>query len=313
MKEINEIKEIKENKEIEKYLLVQESCINKLIMIFDLLCVYFAVIIICLFIICKYKTFSTLYFLSIYGVAFSILSIIYYFRFKYIKIENKKEKDTKIKEINIINKHTIIQNQIRNIKNNKIIYNIGEQKIKSKPQKNVESSIGKILNTNKSIKEAPSEEEQTHEEKNINIKKFNNNINNKINMINLDKNLKAIDIENDEDIIYNPYREDFILESDNKNEKNAKMSELKHKEIKNKNLKNNSEEYNVLRTYRSFGSEDMKIGSLDSDNPINNIRGFNSKLFDTNNNEHNEEKFDNDDEDDNSSVIHNPLRDDIIF
>ena len=116
-----------------------------------------------------------------------------------------------------------------------------------------------------------------------------------------------MDIDNDEEIIYNPYREDFITDSDNKNEKNIKMPELKLKEINNKNLKNNGEEYNVLRTYRSFGSEDMKIGSLDSNNPINNIRGFNSKLF---NDKQNEEKID-DDEDDNSSVIHNPLRDDI--
>ena len=304
MKEIKEIKEIKENKGEEKYLLVQESYINKLIMIFDLLSVYFAVIIICLFIICKYKTFSTLYFLSIYGVAFSILSIIYYFRFKYIKIDTKEEKERKIKEINIINKHTIIQNQIQKVQNNKIINNISEQKIQNKPQKNVESSIGKLLDTNKSIKEAPSEEEQTHEEKNINIKEFNKNIN----IINLDKSLKAMDIDNDEDIIYNPYREDFIPDSDNKNEKDIKMPELKLKEINNKNLKNNGEEYNVLRTYRSFGSEDMKIGSLDSNNPINNIRGFNSKLF---KDKQNEEKLDDDDEDDNSSVIHNPLRDDI--
>ena len=43
MKEIKEIKEIKENKEIEKYLLVQESCINKLIMIHHHIIVFYLI------------------------------------------------------------------------------------------------------------------------------------------------------------------------------------------------------------------------------------------------------------------------------
>ena len=55
------------------------------------------------------------------------------------------------------------------------------------------------------------------------------------------------------------------------------------------------------------------MNSQNSQNPINNLSGFNSKLFgDKNDNiKNNEEKLDEDDDEDNSSVIHNPLRDDI--
>ena len=87
------------------------------------------------------------------------------------------------------------------------------------------------------------------------------------------------------------------------------MPEINIKEINNKNAKNVNEEYNILKTYRSYGSEDMKIGSMDSRNPINNFKEFNSKLFDNKNENQNEQKLDEDE--DNSSVIHNPIRDDI--
>ena len=53
------------------------------------------------------------------------------------------------------------------------------------------------------------------------------------------------------------------------------------------------------------------MNSQNSQNPINNLSGFNSKLFSDKNNKKNEEKIDDDDDEDNSSVIHNPLRDDI--
>ena len=286
----------KEKKE-GKYLLVQDSCINKIIIMLDILFVYIAFIIICLFIIYKYKTYSALYFFSIYGVIFSIANIIYYFRFKYITINSTKEPDQNNKEI-IINY----------LQNNKMNNNIIQENISPNPKNNVGSSLGKLLSNNNSIKEALPEDEKTQEEKNININEFNTNI------INLDKNMKPAEIENDDDIIYNPYREDYMSDLDSKKSKNKKnnmnIPEIKIKEINNKNKKNINEEYNILKTYRSYGSEDMKIGSIDSNNPINNIKGFDSKLFDKKNENKNEIKLD-EDEEDNSSVIHNPIRDDI--
>ena len=299
----NIVEKEKEKKE-EKYLLVQESCINKIIIMIDLLFVYIAFIIICLFIIYKYKTYSALYFFSIYGVIFSIANIIYYFRFKYITIDNSEEPEQNNEEINRMNKQIIIDN----IQNKKISNNIIQENIPSNPKKNIGSSLGKLLGTNNSIKEALPEDEKTKEEKNININEFNTNI------INLDKNMKPADIENDDDIIYNPYREDYMSDLDSKKSKNKKnnmnIPELKTKEINNRNEKNINEEYNILKTYRSYGSEDMKISSIDSNNPINNIKGFNSKLFNKKNEKQNEQKLD-EDEEDNSSVIHNPIRDDI--
>ena len=299
----NKIDEKKKEKE-EKYLLVQESCINKIIIMIDILFVYIAFIIICLFIIYKYKTYSALYFFSIYGVIFSIANIIYYFRFKYITIDNTKEPEQNNQEIKTMNKQIIIDN----IQNKKISNNIIQENIPSNPKKNIGSSLGKLLGTNNSIKEALPEDEKTKEEKNININEFNTNI------INLDKNMKPADIENDDDIIYNPYREDYMSDLDSKKSKNKKnnmnVPELKTKEINNRNEKNINEEYNILKTYRSYGSEDMKISSIDSNNPINDIKGFNSKLFNKKNEKQNEQKLD-EDEEDNSSVIHNPIRDDI--
>ena len=106
----------------------------------------------------------------------------------------------------------------------------------------------------------------------------------------MDKNIQSSDkkmipmgIENDEDIIYNPYREDFMPDSEiskkskgNQNKNNMNISELNFKYINNKS---NSEENNILKSYRSFGSEDNRLGSIDSKNPINRIGGFNSKLL----------------------------------
>ena len=55
-------------------------------------------IIICLFIIYKYKTYSFLWFISIYGVIISILHIMYYYRFRHIYLKEKPSKpDNKTK------------------------------------------------------------------------------------------------------------------------------------------------------------------------------------------------------------------------
>ena len=286
-----------------KYLLVQDSCINKLIIMFDILFVNIAFIIICAFIIYKYKTYSALYFFSIYGIIIALINIIYYYRFKYITINIKEKLEQRSQEIKIRKKQKIIENN----QNNKINNDIIQESIPKHHNKNIGSSLGKLLGTNNSIKEALPEDEQTHEEKNININQFNTNI------INLDKNMKPAEIENEDDIIYNPYREDYMSDLDSKKSKNKKnnmnMPEINIKEINNKNAKNVNEEYNILKTYRSYGSEDMKIGSMDSRNPINNFKEFNSKLFDNKNENQNEQKLDEDE--DNSSVIHNPIRDDI--
>ena len=304
-----------EYKEYEKYFLVQESCINKTIIIFDLLFVYLAFIVICLYMIYKYKTYSTLWFLSIYGVIFAIINIIYYFRFKYIKINNRNEENKKEKIIKIKQKQRLGNNITQN---KEILSNTSPQKLPTNHQKNIGSSFGKLLGTNNSIKEDLHEDDKTQNEKKIN--KFDNNITNiniiknDINQINLDKNMKPMDMENDDDIIYNPYREDFIPESaaskKSKNNKNMDIPELKLKDIKNNNENNIGEEYNILKTYRSLESEDYKIGSIDSKNNINNLKKFDTKIFHKSNEKQNEEKLDDDDED-NTSVIHNPLRDDI--
>ena len=304
-----------EYKEYEKYFLVQESCINKTIIIFDLLFVYLAFIVICLYMIYKYKTYSTLWFLSIYGVIFAIINIIYYFRFKYIKINNRNEENKKEKIIKIKQKQKLGNNITQN---KEIISNTSPQKLPTNHQKNIGSSFGKLLGTNNSIKEDLHEDDKTQNEKKIN--KFDNNITNiniiknDINQINLDKNMKPMDMENDDDIIYNPYREDFIPESaaskKSKNNKNMDIPELKLKDIKNNNENNIGEEYNILKTYRSLESEDYKIGSINSKNNINNLKKFDTKIFHKSNEKQNEEKLDDDDED-NTSVIHNPLRDDI--
>ena len=123
-----------------------------------------------------------------------------------------------------------------------------------------------------------------------------------------------MDMENDEDIIYNPYREDFIPESeaskkskDIKTRNNMNIPELKINNINNQSI---SEEYNILKSYRSFASEENKLSTLNANNPINMKSGFDSKLFGNDTGNQNEEKLD-EDEEDNTSVIHNPLRDDI--
>ena len=290
----------------EKYILVQESCINKTIITFDILFVYLSFIIICLFIIYKYKTYSFLWFISIYGVIISILHIMYYYRFRHIYLKEKPSKpDNKTKE-------KIVKKSPKN--KNKIFG----------------SSLGKLMDTKNSIKEAPSVDEQTRVEKQINIFDIKNIKDNKINNV----NMKPMDTDNDEDIIYNPYREDFIPDSEvsKKSKNNINNNNIKELPLKNinSNDKSNSEENKALETYRSFGSEEYRLRSFDSQNPINrkkisdtdssfyfykdnkdmkNIPGFNSKLFGDDNDKNNEEKLD--DEEDNSSVIQNPLRDDI--
>ena len=297
-----DIIDLKEKKE-EKYLLFQDSCINKIIIMLDLLLVYIAFIIICSFIIFKYKTYSALYFFSIYGTIISIANIIYYFRLKYITINNTKDPMQNNQEIKITNNQAVKSG----LQNSEINNNIIQENISPNPKKNIGSSLGKLLGSNNSIKEALPEDEKTQEEKNINVNEFNTNI------INLDKNMKPAEIENDDDIIYNPYREDYMSDLDSKKSKNKKnnmnIPEIKIKENNNRNEKNINEEYNILKTYRSYGSEDMKIGSIDSNNPINNIKGFDSKLFDKKKENNNDIKLE--DEEDNSSVIHNPIRDDI--
>ena len=288
----------------EKYLLVQEHIINKIIIILDILFVYLAFLIICLFIIYKYKKYSCLWFLSVYGVISSILNIIYYFRFKHIYI--KEEKEIKAKQ----RKEIVYKKEI--------IYNYSPQKLSTNPQKNIDSSLGKFLDNKNMIKEVHSEEEISHQEKQFNINNFNSNIKNienKTNIINKNDNkMIPMDMENEEDIIYNPYREDFIPESevskktkDIKNKNNMNIPELK---IKNINDKSSSEEYNILKSYRSFTSEENKLNSINSNNPINMKSEFDSKLFNNSGGKLKEEKLD-EDEEDNTSVIHNPWRDDI--
>ena len=85
------------------------------------------------------------------------------------------------------------------------------------------------------------------------------------------------------------------------------ITELK---IKNINDKSSNEEYNILKSYRSFASEENKLSTLNANNPINMKSEFDSKLFGNDTGNQNEEKLD-EDEEDNTSVIHNPLRDDI--
>ena len=94
----------------------------------------------------------------------------------------------------------------------------------------------------------------------------------------------------------------------NQNKNNMNIPELNFKYINNKS---NSEENNILKSYRSFGSEDNRLGSIDSKNPINRIGGFNSKLFSNSAEKSEEKREESEDDGDNSSVIHNPLRDDI--
>ena len=262
----------------------------------------------------KYKRYSTLWFLSVYGVISSILNIIYYFRFKHIYTKQQKEKE--IKQIKQKKKQKEIIKKEEKEENVEKIEELNIIKKSPNPQKNVGSSLGKLLDTKDVIKEANSDEEKTYQDNKHNINDFSSNVTNINNINNQISMMPPLDEENDEDIIYNPYREDFIPDSSaSKKSKEIKnknnIPELKLKEINNKA---NSEETNILKSYRSSGSEENNLSymnSQNSQNPINNLSGFNSKLFSDKNNKKNEEKIDDDDDEDNSSVIHNPLRDDI--
>ena len=87
--------------------------------------------------------------------------------------------------------------------------------------------------------------------------------------------IPQLNTENDEDIIYNPYREDFMPDST----ASKKSKEIKNKKnfpelnFKENNNKANSDEDNRLKTYRSSGSDDNNLSymnSQNSQNPINN-------------------------------------------
>ena len=292
--------------------------------------VYLAFLIICLFIIYKYKRYSCLWYFSIYGVIIAILNITYYFRFKNISIKEEKEEEYKNQKIKAKKEEFKKENKNKNPEKKEINNKLRPKIISSNPKTNIGSSLGKLINTKNTIKEVLSEEEITHKEKITKINEFNsinninniNSINDKMNMTYMDKNIQSSDkkmipmgIENDEDIIYNPYREDFMPDSEiskkskgNQNKNNMNIPELNFKYINNKS---NSEENNILKSYRSFGSEDNRLGSIDSKNPINRIGGFNSKLFSNSAEKSEEKREESEDDGDNSSVIHNPLRDDI--
>ena len=118
-----------------------------------------------------------------------------------------------------------------------------------------------------------------------------------------------------------------ILNKENK----MKIPELS---LKNKIKENDIDEHRRLSSYRSFGSDEFRVNSIESFNPINDpgiqfnkkIEGNNQylkenignknneEISEENNRKYNNEESDNDnngDEDDNSSVIQNPFRDDL--
>ena len=114
--------------------------------------------------------------------------------------------------------------------------------------------------------------------------------------------------------IKNNEKNTVILNKENK----MKIPELS---LKNKIKENDIDEHRRLSSYRSLGSDEFRINSIESFNPINypGIQ-FNKKIEENienseeNYSKYNNEESDNDnngDEDDNSSVIQNPFRDDL--
>ena len=344
---------------IDKYFLTQERCINKIIIIIDLIFVYLFFILVCIYIIIIYKTYSFLWFACIYGVFFSILHILYFIRFINIpQYYNKKLENVNINKTITINENNVINSKTVSSKINEYNSNRSpDKKIYSNEsilERNITSSLKKINDIEKGIKEAPSEEEETHNNKNIYNKELNYNPNN----INL-----GGETDNDEDIISNPYREDILMNEKidlddqfqkdkgnllskilGKNTKNIENNTILYNKenkmkipqipLKNKIKDNDIDENRRLSSYRSFGSDEFRINSIESFNPINypgiqinkeieennyylkeNIGNKNNvKNIEENKSKYNikQNDFDNnDDEDDNSSVIQNPFRDDL--
>ena len=267
------------------------------------------------------------------------MNIIYYIRFTYIqpyKIIEVEEQNLNVKRNtinniinnNIIEKETVISKNIElnpNRSPEKKIYSN-----ESNSDRQFPSSSRKFDQINE-IKEAPLEEEQSHNEQKTNNKiidldignknkinenNVNNNENNNVNVnanreylsnINIDNPLNDIkiqnksigqDTENDDDIISNPYREDFII-NDQKNigpsdeinkkenntfitkilgKKNEKNNVNSHLKIDNKkdgfSIKNITNENEIdthrrLSSFGSLGSDEFRMNSIDSRYPIN--------------------------------------------
>ena len=364
---------IKEIIKIDKYILTQERCINSIIIIIDLIFVYLFFILVCIYIIFIYKTYSFLWFACIYGIIFSILHIIYFIRFINIQQYLNQEIEninTNINKTITINENHIINKKTGYSKINEFNSNRSpDKKIYTNDplyERKITSSTKKFNDIEKGIKEAPSEDEETYNNKNIYNKELNSDSKN----IKIDKNLNnknEINIggetDNDEEIISNPYREDLIMnekidlddpfqkdkgnllsnilgKNSKNNDKNTvilnKENKMKIPELslKNKIKENDIDEHRRLSSYRSFGSDEFRVNSIESFNPINDpgiqfnkkIEGNNQYLKENIGNKNNEEiseennrKYNNDesdndnngDEDDNSSVIQNPFRDDL--
>ena len=253
-------------------------------------------------------------------------------------------------------------------KNKKFI----EEKIENKSLNNNINEKGNILNKG-IISSLNNNNNDNDYNRNILIQNKLNNDNepNDLKMRNILLNGEII---NEDEIICNPYREDVILSDKEKkggiNEKNnkfltkifgrnnenndtSKIKKINTEKVSelpvNKKIDVNYiqskiiDEHKRLNSYSSLGSDEFKVNSMDSFNPINSIRNQNNlnnemsscfsgqnienknitgfKAFELNdeytegNNSNNINKENEDskdeDEDDISSVIQNPFRDDI--
>ena len=356
-KYLNINKNIK-NEIYNEYILEQEICINKFIIILDLILVDLFFTFLCVFIAIKYKTYSFLWFASIYGIVFSFLNILFSIRFTFIQ------------SLKVSSKEKFVD-----IKNNKI-----------KNKVNSEEDLKK--NKTKIIEDSYDEEEQSYNSNNIYNKrskymKEDNELNNSDSIHNnfrltndklsqnetqIVQNSSLEDEINYEEIIKNPLRDDIMLnrekhiedldETQNKgkvkiirnklrrndeiNPKTVEKNDDNIKEIdgffsKIKNCRNENDEGGILSSFRSSESDELKISSTESINPINTIKNkdlgemnghlkLNEKsniinnfndFYSHNNSEEikkqeKEDSKDDYDEDDNYSVIQNPIRDDMI-
>ena len=378
---------IKETNNIKKYILIQEICLNKLIILLDFILVYLFFTIICIYIGIKYKTYSFLWFAAIYGIIFAILNIIFFIRFTYIQPYEYTEVEEKhlnkiYNKLDIIKskdyEEKIVETETDYIKTNELSLNkIPEKKIFTKDSidRKFSSSFGKYKNKEKEIKEAPSEEEESKKErikaaKDINDDKISNIFKKRVDNLNKNPEINNVKKKNifidspiqkdkvfefDDEVINNPYREDLIINTElesnkntfiskifGKNEKNIK-SEQKENIMKQKNIipessiKNKTNDTNIqnketeekrrLNSYINIGSDEFRPKSTDS---INTMNSLDKKIIDKNINNMNDirninnryiysvsnikkENIDNKvkEEEDISSVIYNPLRDDI--
>ena len=174
----------KQPKIIKKYILLQEICANKFIIILDFILVYLFFIIVCIYIIVKYKTYSFLWFACIYGIIFAILNIIFYLRFRYIQPYKCVQYEER--ELNKFNK---CDNKLETINTEKVLeeeqaeYSNGNSLNPNRsPDKKIYSNDNNIFNRyndiEDEIKEAPSEEEETKKDKINAENEAGDNINN---------------------------------------------------------------------------------------------------------------------------------------